>query len=46
MSCFFFKNIIVFRWLYGKYLCYYEGFMAYFVGMIGLYLFTALSLNR
>ncbi len=46
MSCFSFKNIIVFRWLYGKYLCYYEGFMAYFVGMIGLYLFTALSLNR
>ncbi|CAF0986542.1 unnamed protein product [Adineta ricciae] len=34
------------RWLYGKYLCYYEGFLAYFVGMIGLYLLTALSLNR
>ena len=35
-----------FRWLYGKYLCYYEGFIAYFVGMTGLYLLTALSLNR
>ncbi|CAF3825136.1 unnamed protein product [Adineta steineri] len=34
------------RWLYGKYLCYYEGFIAYFVGMVGLYLLTALSLNR
>ncbi|UJR33532.1 hypothetical protein I4U23_020976 [Adineta vaga] len=34
------------RWLYGKYLCYYEGFIAYFVGMVGLYLFTSLSLNR
>ena len=35
-----------FSWLYGKYLCYYEGFIAYFVGMIGLYLLTTLSLNR
>ncbi|CAF0751654.1 unnamed protein product [Adineta ricciae] len=34
------------RWLYGKYLCYYEGFVAYFVGMVGLYLLTSLSLNR
>ena len=34
------------RWLYGKYLCYYEGFVAYFVGMVGLYLLVALSLNR
>ncbi|CAF1323374.1 unnamed protein product [Adineta steineri] len=34
------------QWLYGKYLCYYEGFIAYSVGMIGLYLLTALSLNR
>ncbi|CAF0759611.1 unnamed protein product [Rotaria sordida] len=34
------------RWLYGKYLCYYEGFITYFVGMVGLYLLTALSLNR
>ncbi|CAF2701137.1 unnamed protein product [Rotaria sp. Silwood2] len=34
------------RWLYGKYLCYYEGFVTYFVGMVGLYLLTALSLNR
>ncbi|UJR13708.1 hypothetical protein I4U23_000719 [Adineta vaga] len=34
------------RWLYGKYPCYFEGFMAYFVGMIGLYILTALSLNR
>ena len=36
----------ILRWLYGKYLCYYEGFIAYFVGMVGLYLLTALSLNR
>ncbi|CAF3734287.1 unnamed protein product [Rotaria socialis] len=34
------------RWLYGKYLCYYEGFITYFVGMVGLYILTALSLNR
>jgi hypothetical protein len=40
------KMFVVFRWLYGKYLCYYEGFVAYFVGMIGLYLLTTLSLNR
>ena len=49
MLVYYFNHIylaLTLRWIYGKYLCYYEGFITYFVGMIGLYLLTALSLNR
>ncbi|CAF1209782.1 unnamed protein product, partial [Didymodactylos carnosus] len=33
------------RWLFGKYGCYYEGFVAYWAGITDIYLLAAISVN-